>query len=442
MTARLPRLVTFCAFALLVVRPSMGLADDVNFRPYVVGGRAAGMGGAFTALADDGSGSFYNPGGLAFVRRSQLSLSGSVYGLVTGSYANALGDGHDFNYSNLNTFPTTTAGVWKLGGGEGVGGSESSDTADVLSFGVFVPDALNVDGRATVVQNQNAFFFAQQIQTVWAGFTYAKRIGRLGIGVSGFGLFGTRIDHVDLTVVDAANASRFGTISGRVDESTYGVVGAVGVRWDATDDLHLGLSVYSPELGMGSRKVFARVAAGAGVVSATSPSEIAVVNVEGLDASPTLPLRAQAGIAWTSGPLTLSADVIAIAGRRVHDNENRAAEGLDRLIVRKAVVNGAVGLEYVIADHFPIRAGFYTDFSASNPPDPTSNVQNSSHVDRYAGTAAVGYRTEHTATTIGVNVTGGSGTDVVPDNLDFQTYKLSKSTQFLTYVFIGTSYEF
>jgi hypothetical protein len=29
-------------------------ADDSNFRPYIVGGRAAGMGGAFTALADDG----------------------------------------------------------------------------------------------------------------------------------------------------------------------------------------------------------------------------------------------------------------------------------------------------------------------------------------------------------------------------------------------------
>ena len=64
-------------------------ADDSNFRPYVVGGRAAGMGGAFTALADDGSGPYYNPGGLAFMRRSQLSLSGSVYGIVSGTQADA-----------------------------------------------------------------------------------------------------------------------------------------------------------------------------------------------------------------------------------------------------------------------------------------------------------------------------------------------------------------
>ncbi len=43
--------------------PIAAHADDSNFRPYLVGARAAGIGGAFTALADDGSGSYYNPGG-------------------------------------------------------------------------------------------------------------------------------------------------------------------------------------------------------------------------------------------------------------------------------------------------------------------------------------------------------------------------------------------
>src|SRR5947209_18962765 len=81
---------------------SAATADDANFRPYIVGSRAAGMGGAFTALADDGSGPYYNPGGLAFVRRSQVSLSGSVYGVVSGSNADALGDGHDFTFRDLN----------------------------------------------------------------------------------------------------------------------------------------------------------------------------------------------------------------------------------------------------------------------------------------------------------------------------------------------------
>jgi uncharacterized protein UPF0164 len=82
------RLAALCA-VLAVAAALRARADDSNFRPYVVGGRAAGMGGAFTALSDDGSGPYYNPGGLAFVRRSQLSLSGSVYGVVAGTQADA-----------------------------------------------------------------------------------------------------------------------------------------------------------------------------------------------------------------------------------------------------------------------------------------------------------------------------------------------------------------
>jgi len=57
----------------VLATPVRARADEANFRPYVVGGRAAGMGGAFTALADDGSAPYYNPGGLTFVRRSQLA---------------------------------------------------------------------------------------------------------------------------------------------------------------------------------------------------------------------------------------------------------------------------------------------------------------------------------------------------------------------------------
>src|SRR5512138_3371041 len=68
---------------------------ESNFKPYIVGGRAAGMGGAFTALADDGSGAYHNPGGLAFTRSSSLSFSVNAYGLVGGTVKDALGDGHD-----------------------------------------------------------------------------------------------------------------------------------------------------------------------------------------------------------------------------------------------------------------------------------------------------------------------------------------------------------
>src|SRR6516225_2543103 len=104
-----------CAVLLLAAASARAQGIESNYRPYLVGGRAAGMGGAFTALADDGSGPYYNPGGIAFAQRSSLSLSASVYGYVSGSISDALGPGHDFHYKDLNTFPVSTSVVRKLG---------------------------------------------------------------------------------------------------------------------------------------------------------------------------------------------------------------------------------------------------------------------------------------------------------------------------------------
>jgi len=151
------------------------------------------MGGAFTALADDGSALYYNPGGLAFVRRSQLSLSGSAYGLVSGRQADALGDGHDFTFRDLNIFPVSTSAVWKLADG---GTPDGDGTA--LAVSVFVPDAFRTNDRDKLGSSQNAFFVSSEQQTVWAGATWSRRFGRVGVGAIGFFLFGTALSQLEL----------------------------------------------------------------------------------------------------------------------------------------------------------------------------------------------------------------------------------------------------
>lgn len=425
---------------LLVLGASAASADDVNFRPYIVGSRAAGMGGAFTAQADDGSGPYYNPGGLAFVRRSQVSLSGSVYGVVSGSNADALGDGHGFTYRDLNIFPVATSVVWKLGEPEGDGSA--------IALSVFVPDAVRTNDRDKLGSNQNAFFISNEDQTVWAGATWARRWGRIGIGASAFALFGTSLTQLELTAVDPADSSRFATITSRVDQTTFGVVGALGLRWDATDQLSVGLSAYSPEPGFGTRRSFARVAVGDNISAQPAPAQVVVVNAEDLHSTPTLPARVQAGVAWTGERITLAADATYLAGREVKDDEDRATEGLDRFIRRNAVLNAAVGIEYRISDAARVRGGFFTDFAASDQPVATAaaagarTADNPSHINRYGATLSGGWRTQHTATDAGINVSYGSGTDLVPNNLDFSDLKPTTAKQLLFYVFLASAYEF
>src|SRR5262244_2789299 len=163
-------------FAVMLSSGDSALADDSNFRPYILGSRAAGMGGAFTALSDDGSGSYYNPGGLAFTRRSSISLSVSVYGVVTGSYANALGTNHDFTYSDLNVVPSCTSAIRKFGEPN----PETGVADNTLVLSVLVPDLIHNDDRDSIGSPENAFFLSQDSQTLWIGGGYARRFGRVG----------------------------------------------------------------------------------------------------------------------------------------------------------------------------------------------------------------------------------------------------------------------
>jgi long-chain fatty acid transport protein len=398
------------------------------------------MGGAFTALADDGAGPYYNPAGIAFATQSSLSLFVSAYALNTGSFDNALGDGHDFTFRTLDTFPVSTSVVYLFGDHE-----PGEPPPHALALSAFVPDAVRIDDRDTLGSVDNAFFFTYQTRTVWAGATYAHRLGRFSIGVGGFLLLGDTITTFDITST-AATATHvpFETITARTDITQLGVVATAGVRWDPTDHLHLGLSLYTPEVGGGERRLFAR-----GTVDSGEPGGAGamVINADNLHATPNEPLRIQTGIAWSSGGWTLAGDVMLLGPRVVDDDPETADQGLERRIVRHAVVDGSLGVERVVASSFPIRAGVFTDFASD--PDPVAQPGNigvdlpsSQHVDHYGVTTSVGYRTSHTATNFGLILDYGTGHGLTPDNLDFTMLVPQPTHRLAAYLLASSSYEF
>ena len=420
-----------CALVLLLAGAAVRAQGiESNFKPYVVGGRAAGMGGAFTALADDGSGGYYNPGGLAFARSSSVSFSLNVYGFAGGTVKDALGDGQDFVYRDLQIFPVATAGIKKFGEVE----LETGVPRHTAFFSVFVPDGLTTDDRDQIGGAENAYFSRRSNQTLWVGGGYALRLGRWGIGIGGYGLIGSTSYFLDLNLVDPVG-QQFVILSARDDLSTLGFVGSIGVRWDVTDHLRLGASFFTPEWGGGSRTSFVRVGAALG----TGP-QLLVNQDSGLSATPSLPFRAQAGIAWEAGGWTLAADVIVLGPRHVLDKPERASEGLTREVVRNAVVNVALGGEVALGGGFSVRAGAFTDFASSDPISVT--LDNTSHVNHYGLTLSGGLRTEHVRTDVGVTGFWGKGTDVIPRNLDFSLLARTDATEYGVFLFLATAYEF
>jgi hypothetical protein len=426
------RLRTRSAAAILLLATVLyhPLATAQPFRPYLVGSRAAGLGGAFTALADDGSGPYYNPGGVAFARASSVSLSVSLYGLNGGSISNALGTGHDFEYSDLQIFPVDTAAIQKVGAKD----PETGVAPHSLFFSVIVPDAITRDDRDQLGTSANAFLSSGHAQTVWIGGGYARRFGPVGIGAGIYGLIGSRTATLDLDLI-VPGTNQFAILTSRSDVNVFGVVASAGARWDVSPSFRVGLSFFTPELGGGSRSAFNRI----GVNDGSGP--VVVINEsDSLSASPTLPFRVQFGAAWERGPWTLAADLIWLGPRTVWDNPEEAYRGLDRRVIRHTVFNESVGFEYVIARRFPVRAGFFTDFASSDAK--STLVENTSHVDHYGFTLSAGLITEHVKTDVGVTAWFGSGTDIIPDNLDFSRLLRSHSSEYGVYISLGTSYEF
>ncbi len=79
-------------------------ADEYHFNNLLIGKNAIGLGGAFTAVANDLSAIHYNPAGLVYVERGNLA-SINTFAWERTSFENVFGNGDDFNRDAFSVIP-------------------------------------------------------------------------------------------------------------------------------------------------------------------------------------------------------------------------------------------------------------------------------------------------------------------------------------------------
>ena len=428
--------------SLLLAGPTVEASDN-HYQDYLVGERAVGLGGAFTALADDSSGTFYNPAGLAQSQHSSLSLSTAVYGFVfDGGRVDAVG--FDDTQSTFVSYPTAAAWIQRLakGGEDGVGRVQ-------LGLSLITPRSRVTRFRVAVAADGEGLISATAAEddTLWLGLSLAWKTWRhLALGVSLY----TTLRNGSYQFYNFAWAGQdtadLAFLPSRADMTFrhYGLMALFGLLVPLNSQLKLALTLRTPQLHLGSSARF-------GVLAISndqqSEGELAIVDIDQARFRDREPLKVTFGAAYTvARQWGLSADLTLFAPVGEYSLLTLSQDGqqVDAFPMRKkAIVQVNLGGEYYLWQVVALRAGFFTNLSnfarVDCPADqPACNDENpfTDEIDRVGLTTSIGYEIERATLTLALSYNAGSKSTRLDNDL---AVKLRRSFLFLS---LGGSFRF
>ncbi len=195
-----------------------------NQRNILPGGRAALLGGAYEAVADDSTATYYNPAGLAFIKERRLQLSATGYRNATTTYEDAI-DGRPFKESSSGFFPNF------------IGGSEQLGPIRV-GYAFLTLDLDNIyqqdryENLTSSIGSPKSYSrtYQEKSEFTWAGTSVAARLtDHFSIGISAF--YYQRTSQTSSNEVMALLDGSMSGLSNAVETLNTGSVGIFGLLW-------------------------------------------------------------------------------------------------------------------------------------------------------------------------------------------------------------------
>ena len=369
---------------LIVAFLSVGAgADDYHYRNLLVGSRATGLGGAYTALADDTAGCYYNPAGIALAPGTSISASMNAYQKSIKTYKGALqdtsGNKLDWEQDSSSLLPNFFGVVKKVGVG-------------MLGLSYAVPDSIQRRQDQTFYNVQSSYpanpvdQFIINIDdtdtTYLFGPSYGVRImDNLSIGATVYVYYRDK-QIIRNQVLLFHNGEHYW--SNYYDtQNDWGYRPMVGLIWEPLEKLSLGLTFAKTYVASSDRRQQELMR------DTTDP---AFADTDALRLSTTLsdetndfPLTTTLGAAYFVSPRMLFAADVAYY-EAVGDKE--------------AVWNLSVGTEYYVTDNLALSVGLFTDMA--NTPELNPNmIYQPEHVDIYGLNMSVSFFHGHSSITVG-----------------------------------------
>jgi len=408
----------------LAMTSSCLMADEYHYNNILIGDRASGMGGAYTAISDDSSGLFYNPAGIVYSEELKLSASVNAFNSSSITYKGVLGSG-DWTRESSGLFPNFFGMTQQLGDGY-FGFSYTITDAEVENQ---VSKFTNVPGVPLFLVNIN-----NRDTTTKIGPSYAIAINdQLNFGATLY-LHMRERELINNQWIRLANDTYEWSNSYYETEET-GLNPILGLMWSPTEDLSIGLSIRKTfilssktktQSGCSSDINDPSLQAAICIPSAGSPQDPAFSSN---DDERELPLNIRVGVAYfPTNRLLFDAD---LSYYEATDSGNSS------FIDTEETINLAFGLEYYYSDNWAFRGGIYTN-NANTPSVKSGKANQADHVDLTGVSLSLTRFTKSSSVTFGFAFSSGEGeAQVLAGNDAIQDVEQSASS-----IYLSTSYQF
>jgi hypothetical protein len=355
-----------------------------NAQSVPIGARAAGMGGAYTALACDEGALHYNPASLSCAASSHLELTANAYVLQGLRATGALGPAGDIRATTYHSIPSIVGAVRILREGESKTFFDTYPRRLTFGFSVSLPRtlALDVDPPKATGRDELSASVREDLTVADLGLGY-QLDKEVSIGLALGGVVRTSERHLSWLLVDGA---RFRSLTD--DRSSYaiGAHAKLGLLVRPYKNLSFGVSFMAPSIhvyGVARQTTILQRAdesgSGALPIRAKGSSEVG------------MPARLAVGFAFVKRRYTFSGDVSLSFGRTVRVGyDMRGSEPIaDHVLSPSTHPNINAGASVPFGTTKEVNIGFFTDFSSVSQRD--IDVNGLSRVHMFGSALTVGF---------------------------------------------------
>lgn len=395
-------------------------ADEYHYNNFIIGDRASGMGGAYTAVSDDATGLFYNPSAIVYSGDKNVSASVNSYFRQIKKYENVIGN-NTFQ-RNSSTILANFFGVIKPLGDYKIG------------FSYAVPDASSEDqnqsfNNISSTVSRYTINLNNRDNTSNFGPSFAAAITNdLAVGITLY--VHQRDSQLILNQFNERADGTNGWSNKYFKLSETGIKPVLGISWSPFEKLSLGFSASQTFLlnskaetqqtcwdASNSSPPDGRCSTGVGgTPSIKVPRQIPD------DYKRVYPMRLAVGAAYFAD------NNLLVSGDLTYYSKVPTDQFYGEKI---AVINAALGTEYYLSKKWAVRAGAFTNM-ANTPAIRANAASAEENINLYGCSLSVSNFTGSSSVTLGGSLSYGKGNSQILTNSGIQNANSISSLAFLS----------